>query len=281
MKGPVVNLPASSPGAEVAPVVGTGGLRALGRWLPPLVLLALAAGCALVVARTVSGLRESVELARLSEPLQHAPRGARMRLLIVGDSTGVGTGASSPRDSVAGLLAREFPRLHIENRSRDGATLADVARQLGGSARFDMVLVQAGGNDVIRPGPVADLRGDVDRIVALAQERAGQVVLMPAGNIGNAPFFRAPLSWWMSWRSRQLHRFVREAAERQAAVYVNLFHEAADDPFVAEPGLSARDGLHPSDAGYRAWFEALVSQADLRRQLAAALAPSPRVPAPL
>ena len=110
--------------------------QGLGRWLVPLVLLVLVAGGAVVAAQTVKSLRESIELARLSEPLQHAPRGARMRLLIVGDSTGVGTGAGQARDSVAGLLAREFPLLHIENRARDGATLADVAGQLGGDRPF-------------------------------------------------------------------------------------------------------------------------------------------------
>lgn len=267
-----MNPPIRPSEAGLAHAAGVSTARALGRWLPPLVWLALAAGCVMVVARTATSLRETVELARVSEPLQHQPRGARLRLLIVGDSTGVGTGASAPRESVAGQLAREFPLLHIENRARDGATLADVARQLDGRARFDMVLVQAGGNDVIRLRGLDDLRDDVDRIVALAQQRADRVVLMPAGNIGNAPFFRAPLSWWMTWRSRQLHRFVREAAERHAAVYVNLFHEHADDPFVAQPGLNARDGLHPSDAGYRAWFDALVSQAGLTHLLASARA---------
>lgn len=270
---PVVNRSVHLSDAKLVSAVDAPNARSLIRWLPHLVLLVLAAGTVLVAARTVKNLRESVELARVSEPLQHSPRGALMRLLIVGDSTGVGTGASEPRDSVAGLLAREFPRLHIENRARDGATLADVTRQLGGTTQFDMVLVQAGGNDVIRLRGLDALRHDMDRIAALARERADQVVLMPAGNIGNAPFFRAPLSWWMTWRSRQLHGVVREAAAQHGLVYVNLFHERNDDPFVAQPGLNASDGLHPSDAGYRAWFDALVLQADLSRQLALARAP--------
>ena len=122
--------------AELAQPLPQPSARGLGRWLVPLVLLVLVAGGAVVAAQTVKSLRESVELARLSEPLQHAPRDARMRLLIVGDSTGVGTGAGQARDSVAGLLAREFPLLHIENRARDGATLADVAGQLGEDRPF-------------------------------------------------------------------------------------------------------------------------------------------------
>lgn len=273
MKAPVLNRSAPAPQTKLAPAAGAPAASLLSRWLPPLVLLVLATGVVLVAARTVKNLRESVELARLSEPLQHAPRGARMRLLIVGDSTGVGTGASDARRSVAGLLAGEFPRLHIENRASDGATLADVARQLGGPGQFDMVLVQAGGNDVIRLRGLDALRSDVEHIGLLARERADQVVIMPAGNIGNAPFFLAPLSWWMTRRSRQLHRIVQEAAVQHGLVYVDLFHEHDADPFVLQPELNASDGLHPSDAGYRAWFDALAVQADLSRQLANARAP--------
>ncbi|MDP2417233.1 MAG: GDSL-type esterase/lipase family protein [Hydrogenophaga sp.] len=261
------------PDVQLAPATDAPSPRALSHWLPQLVLLVLAVGTVLAAARTVENLRESVELARLSEPLQHSPRGALMRLLIVGDSTGVGTGASDARRSVAGLLAREFPRLHIENRASDGATLADVSRQLAWPGQFDMVLVQAGGNDVIRLRGLDALRSDVDRIGLLARERADQVVIMPAGNIGNAPFFRAPLSWWMTWRSRQMHHIVREAAEQHGLVYVGLFHEYDADPFVSQSELTASDGLHPSDAGYRAWFDALVLQADLSHQLAGARAP--------
>ena len=99
---------------------------------------------------------------------------------------------------------------------------------------------------------------------------------MPAGNVGNAPSFIAPLSWLMTWRSRRLQSLIDVAAVRHGALRVNLFREHADDPFVQRPRLNAADGLHPSDAGYLAWFGELMVQADLRRRLAAALATSRR-----
>lgn len=145
-----------------------------------------------------------------------------MRLLIVGDSTAVGTGASSPASSLAGLLAEQYPRLWIDNRARDGAKFADVLQQLSGPERFDMVLVQAGGNDVIRMRGMDALREDIERVVD--------------------------------------------------AVYVKLFHERENDPFVADRSLNARDGLHPSDKGYRSWWQALREQAGLDTRLAAARA---------
>ena len=238
---------------------------------------AMAIGLALC-ARTGWRLHASAELARLSEPLQRLLAQPSLRLLIVGDSTAVGTGASVPGASVAGLLAQRFPGLQIENRGRDGAVFSELMTQLEGDERFDMVLVMAGGNDVVRLRRLAALRGDVDRVTRRARQRADLVVLMPAGNVGNAPILWAPVSWLMTWRSRQLQTFAREAAARHGAVLVNLFCASADDPFVLRPELNARDGLHPSDAGYRVWFGALMTQAALPQRLTPASAAGPGAP---
>jgi lysophospholipase L1-like esterase len=203
--------------------------------------------------------------------LQRSPAQPTLRLLIVGDSTAVGTGASAPEDSLAGLLGQAFPRLQIVNRARDGATFAGVLAQLVGDEPFDMVLVMAGGNDVVRLRGLEELKIDVERVAQRARRRAGLVVLMPAGNVGNAPFFFPPVSWLMTWRARQLHALVSDAALRHGAVVVNLFRERADDPFVQQPSLNARDGLHPDAAGYQVWFRELMAQAALRQRLSAAL----------
>ena len=221
------------------------------------------AGCA------VWRVGQSAELARRSEPFEQRPVAATRRLLIAGDSTAVGTGASSPENSLAGLIAQQHPQLVIENRARDGAKFADVAEQLLRPGRFDIVLVQAGGNDVIRLRSIDDMRIDIDNVLDAARQRADVVILMPAGNVGNAPFFFPPLSWWMTGRSREMHRLAARAAARSKAVYVNLFHERDDDPFVRDPALNAVDGLHPSDAGYRVWWQVLQEQTDLRARLVA------------
>ncbi len=237
-------------------------------------MLALAALAGAVVSLSgcaVWRIQESVALARHSEPFQAAPREPAGSLLVVGDSTAVGTGATSPAHSLAGLIAAEHPRLRVVNRARDGAKFEDIVRQLQPAGeRFDVVLIVGGGNDVIRLTAADALRTRVNQAVELASQQAAQVIVMPSGNVGNAPFFFAPVSWLMTRRSRQLHAVAQQAAQARGAQYVNLYKPRAQDPFAQRPGeLHAADGLHPANAGYRLWLAELKSQAQLDRTLSA------------
>ena len=240
------------------------------RRLPVALWTVAALAVAAIVGHAAWRIRQSVELARQSEPLQASPAGAAASLLIAGDSTAVGTGASSAASSVAGLIARDHPGLRIVNRAQDGARFADIAGQLQGDERFDAVLVMGGGNDVIRLTGEQALAQNIARVMQLAAARAPLVVILPPGNVGNAPFFMPPLSWLMARRSRALHALVRQSAADHGAIYVNLYKDKADDPFAQRPDeLNARDGLHPSDAGYVLWYEALNTQAALASRIKA------------
>lgn len=236
-----------------------------------LVGLAAAVSVLMLGGCAASRISTAAQLARESEPFQTNPPNAALRLLLVGDSTGVGTGASAPRSSLAGLLAQAYPQLAIDNRAQDGATFEGVVQQLQrNTQRFDVVLIQAGGNDVIRLRGDDAMQADIERAVSLAAERADRVLVMPAGNVGNAPFFFPPVSLLMSARAERLHRHVQAAAQKNGAVYINLFKDAANDPFANNKSLHAADGLHPSDAGYRIWFDELTRRADLPTLLARA-----------
>lgn len=216
-------------------------------------------------------LGQSAELLERSRAFEARPGDVAVRLLVVGDSTAVGTGASEPAQSLPGLLSAAFPKLSIENRAVNGARYRQVIEQLQSSdTRFDAVLIMAGGNDVIRLTDIDDLRGQIDRAVGLAGQLADSVILMPSGNVGNAPLFFAPLSWLMTSRSRELHRLIRNAATPPQVTYVDLFKAPENDPFVQQPSLNAADGLHPSSSGYRQWFGELQQQAELARRWAAA-----------
>ena len=55
----------------------------------------------------------------------------------------------------------------------------------------------------------------------------------------------------MTIRAERLHGLVRAAAQAERAPFVHLFKAREHDPFAQNPALNARDGRHPSGAGYR------------------------------
>lgn len=230
--------------------------------------LAMLAAAASLGAGMLQNLRHAARLTRLSTPFDASPEAAEASLLIVGDSTALGTGASTPQASLAGRIAAHYPRLRVRNLARAGARFADIAEQLRHAGRHDLILVAGGANDVMRMTPRRRLAQDIDLTLRRAGARAQRVVLVPAPNVGNAPFFPRPLSWLLSRRARLLHRLARAGAGTVGAAYVDLYRERAADPFARHPQrLIAADCLHPSDAGYGIWFDELERQAPLWRLL--------------
>ena len=223
------------------------------------------AGALLVTACAPWRLWTSVELAREATPFNAHPSNPTRKILVVGDSTAVGTGASAPEESLPGLISKQQPKWQIDNLAANGAKFFDVIEQLErASTGYDLVLVVGGGNDVIRFTSEKDLRSQIEQTVALARSKGQHVVVMPCGNVGHAPFFKPPVSWVMSRRSEALHAIVQEITTAQHVRYVSLLKPKSQDPFVMHSKtLNAEDGLHPSSAGYVEWYRELVAQRGL------------------
>lgn len=208
-------------------------------------------------------VERSRDLARSADVFEQEPARPAGSLLVVGDSTGVGAGAPEPGQSVAGRIGLRFPGLRVHNLATDGARLVDVGYQLDsiGTERYDMVLVMAGGNDVLRYTSRARLRAEATRINASAMAIARHVVWMPPGNLGSAKLWFWPIDRLLARRSRLVRESLREIAESMCAIYVDLYHPIETDPFAVEPSrYLAGDGLHPSGAGYSYWTAALLEK---------------------
>lgn len=219
----------------------------------------------------VRALIRGSDVAARSEPYSNdLPRG-HPALLVVGDSTAVGTGAKAPEESIAGRIAADFTALHVDNAGVNGALTSAVSGQLRSAPlpRYDMVLVQVGGNDALRLTSARTLRVDVDAALTAASRLSAHVAVMSTGNLGLAPALPWPVDLLFAWRARVVRDVFSEAAQRHGARYVDLFiAPGAENPFREDPGrYHAVDGLHPSAAGYGLWYEKLRAQLPLAEWL--------------
>ncbi len=178
-------------------------------------------------------------------------------LLVLGDSTGVGVGADKPEDTLAGRLAAYMGATYVENYSVIGAAVADLPPQIAKAtlARYDLILIQIGGNDILSFGDATDASEQLAEIMKTLPEN-GRVVLMTAGNVGGAKLFPPFVRPFHTAANLRFHKEFAKVAEAYGAVYVNLYEPFWKDPFLRDPGrYLSRDGLHPSTYGYGLWFD--------------------------
>lgn len=232
--------------APVAVAALAGATAALGVWRWLRFVASMRAGDELA--------DRAVAYAREGKP--HAPK-----ILVVGDSTGVGTGAARPEESIAGLLGAAHPEVTIVNRARNGARTFDAIMQLvaEGDARYDLVLMHVGGNDVLRGTAVRALEPQVHAMMHRARRLSRNVVVTTLPNIGLLPMFFPPLSWWFSRQSRVVCGMFAEAASRHGVHYVDFFRPDETEHFCRRSPYFACDGLHPSSALYRHIYETMIA----------------------
>ena len=198
----------------------------------------------------VGSMRAGDDLAERAIAFERSGKPHAPKVLVVGDSTAVGTGAARPEESIAGLLGAAHPDVTIVNRARNGAKTFDALLQLveEGDARYDLLLMHIGGNDVLRGTPVRALVPQVEALIARSRRLSKNVVVTTLPNIGLLPMFFPPLSWWFSRQSRVVCGLFAQAAAKHGVHYVDFFHPRATEHFCRQSRYFACDGLHPSSA---------------------------------
>ena len=190
---------------------------------------------------------------------------AERSVLFLGDSTGVGVGAASPNESIAGRIGADIADVLIENKSENGFRIADVRTTLSvlpEEAHYDLIMLMVGGNDVIRFTNLDIFRADLREALHIAGGHADTVTMMSSGNVGHAHAWPFLLGRLYDARSRAIRTIILEEVARAGIVYTDVFEDdPAQDPFVLDPSrFHARDGLHPSGEGYRVWYEQFVER---------------------
>jgi lysophospholipase L1-like esterase len=204
-------------------------------------------------------MRARIASAMMAEavPYEALTTDFRKTLLILGDSTGVGSGATRPEESIAGRLAPLLGATYVENQAKNGAEVEDLSTQIQHLrlSRYDFILIQIGGNDILAFHSAKKTAYMLDKIMDTLPD-AGKIALMCAGNVGGAtliPYIARPLYTYMTL---QIHKEFARLAKKRGITYINLFIRPSKDPFMKDPArYLSEDGLHPSSEGYGIWFE--------------------------
>ncbi len=228
--------------------------------------------------------RDTIRLPDADQPWRGvSPGDDPIRLLVLGDSTAAGVGASTQAEALPGSLGRSLSTrvgrgVQWRAVGENGATARDLLdRYLDDalSEPFDLLFLSVGANDALgirsRPSFVRDVR---ELLAAARRAQPDCLILM-----SSLPAFHRfellpnPLRWNLSLHSRNL--------ERGARAVVSQF----DDAWMSPPpppythGFFATDSFHPSPAGYRDWARfALDAEPELLSRLAPAAPPDPTPP---
>lgn len=188
-----------------------------------------------------------------------AGTGRDISLLIVGDSSAAGVGATTQGEALSGqLVARLASRHRVRWRliARTGATTADIFALLDDAPdeRFDIAVTALGVNDVTRGVRLAHWLVRQARLRAhLAQRfRVGHVVQSGLPPMGHFPALPRPLRQVIGLSARRFDAALAgQLAGDPAATHVRF-------DMALTPALMAADGFHPGPEGYAQWAASLT-----------------------
>ena len=214
------------------------------------------------VVSLYSNIRASQSLISTTEPFVINSEDYTTTLLVLGDSTAVGVGATLPSESIPGRLASYIGATYVENLAVSGARTADLFEQKTQVTRasYTYILVQIGGNDIIRFKSAKKSAQELERVLSDLPNSAHLIVLS-AGNVGAAQFFPRVLRPLHARLNRAYHESFDLVVRETGGMYINLYADPSLDPFVFFPErYLADDGLHPSSDGYEVWFLRIVEK---------------------
>jgi|GEM_PF-2969235 lysophospholipase L1-like esterase len=186
-------------------------------------------------------------------------RGADQSILLIGDSTAVGTGSSDDAKTLSSFLAKDYPNTNIVNKAENGALTERVLTQLNNEIgnEYNLIIISTGGNDVWALTREKKLRKIFTSLLRRARAKSnGRVIVLFFGNEGSAPFFPIFLQRFLLRRTLMIRDLFEEVTKEEQVTFLELFTNPKENPFVLDPEHNfAPDGLHPNGNGYWNWYK--------------------------
>jgi lysophospholipase L1-like esterase len=195
------------------------------------------------------------------------PGAERVRLVLLGDSTGAGVGVTRTQDTVGGVLARRLAgptrRVRLAGAAIAGSGTGDLGPQVSRAllGRPDVAVLLVGTTDATSGAPLPAVRQNLTDAVRRLRASGAAVVVGTCPDLGASRVFAQPLRAVVAWRGRRVAAVSAEATRAAGGVPVDLAGRVGP-VFRADPATYCEDGFHPSADGYRLIAEALLPAVD-------------------
>jgi len=186
-----------------------------------------------------------------------------LRLLVIGDSTAAGVGASTQDLALPGSLARELSArtgrgVTWSATGRNGATSHDLVTDYlddATASTYDLVFLSVGANDALGIRSRAAFGRDIRTLLTRRREVSPLVLVSSLPAFHRFELLPNPLRWNLYLHSQSLEYAARAIVAGMPGVHIS----APPPEYTA--GFFATDLFHPSESGYRDWARFAVEDA--------------------
>lgn len=200
-------------------------------------------------------------------PYEQNPSYSKFKILVIGDSTAIGTGSRTNTESTAGRLGAMYPDAEVINKGINGQKIKQLTEEFDSNnfPNVDLLVIQIGANDIVQFTRLSLARLNLDILLDKATKISPRVVILHGGNVGNAPFFPSYLGFIWDKRTRDFRDLYIEEANKYNVAYVDLYQDREHDIFLTDPNkYYASDKFHPSGDGYKVWFDAIIDSLKIK-----------------
>ncbi len=191
----------------------------------------------------------------------HAGERTSVTLLVLGESTAAGVGASTHETGLAGQFSRFLGEkigksVEWQVVGKSGITVKrtiDELVPLIPDEKFDYIMLALCGNEVLSLRSPRTFRRDMRRLIAILKEKHADatVFITNAPAVRLSPILPFPIKSILGQLSEMHDANAREFTARMRQVF--YFHQPSSVPedFFA-------DGIHPSEKGYAVWSKRMI-----------------------
>lgn len=185
----------------------------------------------------------------------HIPseKGAQKNLLVIGESTAAGVGASSPETTLAAKISTYlYEKFHVYNLGKNGLTASRLPRLLSHGKpdipdHFEVAVLMIGANDCFKFSTPWKFNQEISKMCKLLtkKKQVKHIVLPMIPPVKQFPAIPRVMRFFLGWHRSILLREMRGLANTHPEINLIELNGNYTDEFFAD------DGIHPSDFGYK------------------------------